>query len=175
MAIFKKDKKEPRKVNLSTVVTEENKTLASTEKKETPTTSPSMKSPSLVPAQDSQTTNERGMEAMIERRFGGNVRSVLSSGTVINGKLSFDTPVRIDGKLTGEVFSSKTLIVGPTGQIDADIQVEGLIVLGGVSGHVKATKGIEVYAGGNLNADIEAGTLAIEDGTFNGSCKMRAA
>lgn len=101
-----------------------------------------------------------------------NVRSVLSEGTVINGRLTFDTPVKIDGKLTGEVFSSDTLVVGKTGKIDAKIEVQTLIVQGHVSGEVRARDTIEVVEGGVLTADITTKKLIIRDAVFSGGCKM---
>lgn len=113
-------------------------------------------------------------EDVITERFGGKLRSVLGPGTVIQGKLSFDTPVRIDGKLGGEVFSTKALIVGPTGVVDARLEVASLIVMGKVNGSVKATEKIEVFAGGVLSADIQTASLVIDNGIFNGVCKMES-
>lgn len=101
-----------------------------------------------------------------------NVRSVLSEGTVINGRLTFDTPVKIDGKLSGEVFSSDVLVVGKTGKIDAKVDVQTLIIYGHVSGEVRARDTIEVAEGGALTANITTKKLIIKDATFSGACKM---
>lgn len=112
---------------------------------------------------------------MIERpasRMPENVRSVLSEGTVINGRLTFDTPVKIDGKLSGEVFSSDVLVVGKTGKIDAKIDVQTLVVQGQVSGEVRARDTIEVVEGGVLTADVTTKKLIIRDAVFSGACKM---
>jgi cytoskeletal protein CcmA (bactofilin family) len=101
-----------------------------------------------------------------------NVRSVLSEGTVINGRLTFDTPVKIDGKLSGEVFSSDVLVVGKTGKIDAKVDVQTLIIYGHVSGEVRARDTIEVAEGGALTANISTKKLIIKDALFSGACKM---
>ncbi|MEZ4754091.1 MAG: polymer-forming cytoskeletal protein [Bdellovibrionota bacterium] len=102
-----------------------------------------------------------------------NIRSALSKGTVIQGKLSFDTPVRIDGKLSGEVYSSETVVVGPTGEIDAKIEVKNLIVMGKVSGSISVTNRTEIMSGGELNSDIFTKTISMKEGAiFNGSCTM---
>lgn len=111
-------------------------------------------------------------EAVVTERFGGKVRSVLGAGTVIQGKLSFDTPVRIDGKLSGEVLSSKAVIIGASGEMSADIDVGSLVVLGRVKGTIKASEKIEVFAGGSLEGEISAPALVIHGGTFNGKCIM---
>jgi cytoskeletal protein CcmA (bactofilin family) len=114
-------------------------------------------------------------EDAITARY-GKIRSALGQGTVIQGKLSFDTPVRIDGRLSGEVYSSKALIVGKTGQIDAHLEVASLIVMGAVSGKIKATERIEIWSGGRLSADISTPVLVVAEGCFySGACSMPAA
>lgn len=103
----------------------------------------------------------------------GKLRSALGPGTVIQGKLSFDTPVRIDGKLSGEIFSSEAIIVGAGGSIEGDIEVASLIVLGLVRGKVTAHQRVEVLNGGRLEADFVAPVFVIEDGgIFNGRSSM---
>jgi cytoskeletal protein CcmA (bactofilin family) len=111
----------------------------------------------------------------LEDRF-GKLRSALGPGTVIQGKLSFDTPVRIDGKLSGEIFSSRELIVGDMGEIDAVVEVASLIVQGKVRGNIKATERIELWAGGSIDGDIEAPVVVMEEtARFTGNCKMGTA
>lgn len=111
-------------------------------------------------------------EDSIADRF-GKVRSALGPGTVIQGKLSFDTPVRIDGKLSGEIFSSKALIIGEAGEIDATVEVACLIILGKMRGKVKATEKIELYGSGSLDGDITTPAFAMQEGAhFSGKCHM---
>lgn len=106
------------------------------------------------------------------QRF-GKVRSALSEGTVVNGKLSFDATVRIDGRLKGEIFSSKTLIVGAGGEVDADITVASLIVFGAVKGMVKASDRVELLAGANLEGEVISPVLVVAEGAnFNGNSRI---
>ena len=101
------------------------------------------------------------------------VRSALGPGTVIHGKLSFDAPVSIDGKLSGEIFSSKTLHVGKSGVIDATIEVTALVIRGIVKGSIKVSERVEIRDGGQLLGDVTTPILTMEDGCiFNGSCTM---
>ena len=104
------------------------------------------------------------------------VRSALGPGTVIQGRLSFDSVVSIDGKLGGEIFSSKALYVGRSGVIDAKIEVQSLIVRGVVRGTIKATERIEIREGGQILGDIITPVLVMDDGcVFNGACTMTQA
>lgn len=111
------------------------------------------------------------VEDDLQRRFGSRVKEAIGAGTVIEGKLSFDAPVRIDGTLTGEVTSTSTLIVGEQGVINATIDVGSLIILGQVTGQVQSKDLVEIKAGGRLEADIRTKRIVIEDGgVFNGCC-----
>ncbi len=101
------------------------------------------------------------------------VRSALGVGTVIQGRLSFDSVVSIDGKLSGEIFSSKALLVGKSGSIDAQVEVASLIIRGVVRGNIKATERIELKDGGQLIGDVTTPILSMEEGcVFNGSVVM---
>ena len=109
----------------------------------------------------------------LHRRFGLKLRSALGAGAVMEGKLSFETPVRIDGSLFGEVTSTSTLIVGEQGVVKAQIKVGSLIVLGCVTGKVEALDLVEIKAGGRLEADIRTKRIVIENGGFfEGECKI---
>ncbi len=100
-------------------------------------------------------------------------RSALGSGTIIQGKLSFDTPVSIDGQLSGEVFSSTVLLVGTSGRVDAKIEASRLIVYGTVKGDIRATDCIELHSGATLEGKIVTPSLVIhEQSVFNGQCEM---
>ncbi len=112
-------------------------------------------------------------EEDLKRRFGGNIRSALGPGTVIEGTFRFDSPVRIDGSLKGQVSSSSVLIVGEDACVEADIEVGSLIVLGTVDGTIEANELIELRGEGNLEGSIFTKRLVIGDGaTFNGSCRI---
>jgi len=110
----------------------------------------------------------------LARRFGSRVKSALGPGATIQGKLTFESPVRIDGSLMGEVTSTSTLIVGDQGNVKAEVKVGSLVVLGQVTGNVVAQDLVEIKKGGRLEADVQAGRLVIEDGGyFQGKCTMR--
>ncbi len=109
----------------------------------------------------------------LRRRFGANLRSALGPGTVIEGKFSFDTPVRIDGSMNGEVISSSALIVGPQATVAGKVRVGSIIIAGEVTGEIEATDLVEIRSGGRYEGPIHAARVVIEDGAvFNGTCQM---
>ena len=103
----------------------------------------------------------------------GELRSALGEGTVIQGKLSFDTPVRIDGNLSGELFSSSLVVVGKSGRVTADINVDTLVVFGTVCGDIIARKRLELNESGEIVGSITCPSLLIASGSyFEGECSM---
>lgn len=111
------------------------------------------------------------IEEDLKRRFGSHIRSALGPGTVIEGTFRFDSPVCIDGTLTGEVCSTSALIVGDQATVNAQVKVGSLIVMGQVYGEIEANELIEIRAGGQLRGDIVTRRLVMEEGGwFNGCC-----
>ena len=111
------------------------------------------------------------IEDDLKRRFGSNVKSALGSGTVIEGKFKFDSPVRVDGTLSGEINSSSVLIVGKEASIEGTVSVGSLIVLGNVKAEIQASDLVEIRSGGRLDGDISTKRITIEDGgIFQGHC-----
>ncbi len=142
---------------------------------ESPTHGAIFKSPELpapVTQQAQSSTAPVDLKSTIDDRF-GKARSALGAGTIIQGKLSFDTPVCIDGQLSGEIYSTKAVIVGESGRVDADIEVQSLVIMGKVKGTVKASERVEILSGGEMNGTITTSLLTIEDGArFNGQSSM---
>ena len=52
----------------------------------------------------------------------GGLTAFIDQGSEFEGKLSFRDTVRIDGRFRGEITSENTLIVGESGEIEADIR-----------------------------------------------------
>lgn len=97
----------------------------------------------------------------------------LAEGTHINGTLKFQRAVQIDGRFEGNVKSPGKLILGPTAQVDAEIEVGELEVLGTLRGKVTAKDRTLIRSGGVVEANISTGKLAIEGGAiFRGHCEM---
>lgn len=104
------------------------------------------------------------------------IRAFLSEGTEFKGALSFEGTLRIDGKFEGEILSSGILIVGESGQINADITANTLISRGKITGSVKVTKQVVLHAESELLGNIKTGLLTVEEGAvFDGQCQMMGA
>jgi cytoskeletal protein CcmA (bactofilin family) len=101
------------------------------------------------------------------------IKTAIGYGTIIEGKFKFDSPVRIDGELTGEIVSNSVLIVGETAVLRAQIKVGNLIVYGKVVGDVFVDELVHIKSDGLLEGNITTKRLAVDDGGyFKGSVAM---
>lgn len=102
------------------------------------------------------------------------ISTLLGSDTAIEGTLTFEETIRLDGRIRGKLSSAGgTVIVGEKAVIDADVLVAVAIVRGQINGRVEATQRIEIYPPAKINGDICAPIVAIDSGVvFNGTCKM---
>ena len=102
------------------------------------------------------------------------LQALLGRGTEFEGKLCFEGRVRIDGKLRGRIEGDDVLILGPTAEVHADIEVGSLIVRGGeIRGEIRARRLVELYAPARVHGNITTGQLYLDKGvTFDGRCTM---
>jgi len=104
------------------------------------------------------------------------INAFLGKDTEFEGKFSFTGAVRIDGKFSGEIFSSGTLIVGESAVINSKVHVGDMILSGEVHGDIVAVNKIEINVPGKLFGNIQTPKLVIKEGViFEGNCTMRAA
>src|SRR5256885_2077300 len=103
----------------------------------------------------------------------GEITTLLGRGSEFEGKLTFEGTVRIDGKLSGEIFSEDVLVVGEGAMVNAEIDVGVIIVEGNVTGNIRAKRAVELHAPARVKGNIETPSLYIDKGVmFEGHSKM---
>ena len=101
------------------------------------------------------------------------VTTLLGRGSEFEGKLSFEGTVRIDGKLSGEIFTDDTLIIGEGAEVNAEINVGAVVIEGTVHGNIHAKRSVEIRTPGRVRGNISTPSLFIEKGVvFDGQCQM---
>jgi len=106
----------------------------------------------------------------------GELNGFLDEGCLIEGSVTFQDTLRVDGKIKGTIISQKDLIIGPSGFVEGEIHVGILQVSGTVRGKVKVSGKIFIHRGGKVFADIDTPSLIIEEGAvFQGACSMNGA
>ncbi len=104
----------------------------------------------------------------------GRLSGFVGAGTVLTGDTNFQSLMRVDGHLTGRVSSGEgTLIIGTTGQVDADVEVSSAIVNGTINGDITVTEKLELGRTARIVGNIRAPRLLVEDGAIlEGGCSM---
>lgn len=104
----------------------------------------------------------------------GRLSGFVGHGTILTGETSFHAMLRIDGHLTGRITSEGgTLIIGSSGQVDANIMVASAVINGAVNGDIIASEKIELGRTARVVGNIQTPRIIIEDGAlFEGGCSM---
>ena len=83
---------------------------------------------------------------------------------VICGEVKGKEDLIVDGRVEGTVsLAENRLTIGPNANVAADLSAKDVLVLGRVQGNVVASGRVELRAGCNLEGDIRALRLAVED------------
>ena len=96
-----------------------------------------------------------------------NSSSVISSDTVIKGKIEFKGELLIEGKASGDILGDN-LTLGPSAKVDGKIIVKAITVQGNFTGFIRSDA-VKLDAGSIVKGDIEHSEISIETGAnFNG-------
>ena len=98
----------------------------------------------------------------------------IGPGIVINGELSSEEDLRVDGHVKGQiVLRDAELTIGQAARIEADVRSVRVLVLGTVIGNIAASERIELGAASSVNGNLSANKVVIVEGArFNGSVDM---
>ncbi len=105
------------------------------------------------------------------------ISGFLAEGTVINGEIRFPDILRVDGKVTGKLISDKELVVGESGDVEAEIDVGVLSVSGKVAGTLRIKERITIHSQGRVQGELimeKPGLVIEEGGVFEGTIDMNA-
>lgn len=100
--------------------------------------------------------------------------AVIGSGIRINGEISGNENILIEGRVEGRInLSGNDVTIGRTGQVMADVSAKTIRVAGEVSGDLKAKERVVISGTGNVRGNVVAPRVVLEDGAiFKGSIDM---
>ena len=99
---------------------------------------------------------------------------LISRGIEVQGDITFSDRLQVEGKVNGKLTSdSGTLIIGESGQIEAQIDVGVCVVHGSIQGNLIARSKLEIRRTGRVHGDVITPVLLVEEGAvFNGAIRM---
>jgi cytoskeletal protein CcmA (bactofilin family) len=97
----------------------------------------------------------------------------IAEGITVEGKITGNRSVGIDGNFEGELDISSRVVIGESGELKGNINAEDVEVSGKVTGNIIADNFMEAKPTGQIVGDIEASRLVIADGAlFEGNIAM---
>ena len=107
---------------------------------------------------------------MLQKKEDLPIKAYLGSDALFKGSLTFEGTVQIDGKFEGTVNTKDTLVIGETGDMQADMEVGTLVCKGKLRGTVLASKKIEMHPASKITGDIQTPALSIALGAVLDGC-----
>ncbi len=109
-------------------------------------------------------------------RFAPINATLISPGTVLNGDVSSDNDLRIDGHINGNVTSLAKIIIGATGFVEGTVEAQNADISGHVLGNLTIAELVQLRSGSEVTGNIAAGKLQVDPlAVFNGQCQMGTA
>ncbi len=91
----------------------------------------------------------------------------IGRSVVIKGELSGSEDLYVDGQVEGNIeLSGNQLIIGPNGQVRANVNAKGVIVQGKLEGNIHAGERAELTKSAIVVGDVVTQRVAIEDGAY---------
>lgn len=101
------------------------------------------------------------------------ITTMLGPGSDLQGSLSAEGSVRVDGNVNGNVTVTGMLILGSAGRISGDVTAESVILGGEVLGNVRAPERAELTATARVSGDVTTRVIVIDEhAVFQGRCNM---
>ena len=149
---------------------------ANTERGESPDgTAPSSPGTSSTPATPSGPSPGTGSNAPSASTGppAGGAGTVLAEGSRFKGTADVAGTFRIEGRAEGDLKASEGVVVGKTGNVEADVTTRHAVLNGRFRGKINASDRAELQAGSDVEADVKAKNMVMEDGVqFRGNLQI---
>lgn len=99
----------------------------------------------------------------------GRIDSLIGAGTKVDGDVTFEGGLRVDGEIRGNVVSASgeqhsSLVVSEHARIEGEINVSHLVINGTVIGPVFSSELLELQSHARVTGDVQYNTIEIHLG-----------
>lgn len=99
--------------------------------------------------------------------------SLVSREVLIEGEISGEESLHVDGRVKGVLRLSGDLFVGAGGVVEAEVEARNVVVQGSLTGKVSARQQLEIHPTGRFNGECMAASIEIREGAiFEGTSRM---
>ena len=100
-------------------------------------------------------------------------KCILSGNVEIEGSITFEKELLIDGKVQGQITSDGVLTIGENADVRGEIKAKSISIFGQVHGNITATERCELKSKCILEGDLKAARLVMEEeATFIGQSEV---
>ncbi|MBN1476752.1 polymer-forming cytoskeletal protein [Candidatus Sumerlaeota bacterium] len=94
------------------------------------------------------------------------VSTIIGEECTVEGKIVSKGNLRIDGSAEGEIHADDTVVIGPGGKVEGNVEARTVIIGGTIMGNVKVSEKLEIQPQGAISGDMHTpyGRLIIEEG-----------
>ena len=97
---------------------------------------------------------------------------IIGKGLRVRGEITGSGALEVDGEVEGRVALDR-LVVHAGGVVSADVQVAEAVIAGRASGQLQVHKRLEVRASAQVEGEVRAPSLVVEEGAvFKGRVHM---
>ncbi len=101
------------------------------------------------------------------------VKTIIGSKSILEGNISSEESVSIEGLVKGNVKVMGTLVVAKSATITGDIQAENIVISGIVNGNIAVKNKVEAFDKAQIYGNISAKSLLIDESViFQGNCNI---
>ena len=101
------------------------------------------------------------------------INTVIGEGTLVKGEIDIHGQLRIDGGVSGNIFSQGKVIVGKNGKVEGELFAKLVTVGGIVKGNIYADNKVELLKTAQIYGNIYTCSINVLDGVvFDGECKV---
>lgn len=99
-----------------------------------------------------------------ERPNPDSVDTVIGRTSFIQGTLTSQGTVRVDGRFEGEIIGEGDVFIGQDARVVAKIKARHVVVAGELRGDVEAAGKLQIGATGTLVGNVKVSQLVVEEG-----------
>ena len=104
-----------------------------------------------------------------------NALNSLVKGTFVEGHISAESDIRVDGTIKGTLVCQAKVIIGPSGFIEGEIKCQNAVIEGKFFGKLRVADMLSVKETAEIIGDVHTDKLMVQSGAvFNVTCNMKA-
>jgi len=101
------------------------------------------------------------------------IKTIIADDIEITGSIKCASNIQIDGKLNGDLACTGDAVLGHSGSVKGNLNVNSITVQGQVNGNITAKDKIDLKSTARITGDIRSKRLTVEDGvSFVGKAEV---